>query len=254
MVLHHAAADWRRNTRPQIGAETRGRRFAQKHADSYVSIREPHQVSWVCANNHPIVLDGSPDERAIPETAPRPNAPAPGKGTTGLGGVEAWGLRIVAPYGGIIKESITPMTHEELSGYPVVIQIPVQWGDMDAYGHVNNTVYFRFFESARIAYLERCGFVQSYERARIGAILHSTSCRFRRPLTHPDEIQVGGRVTDMGADRFTMAYRIVSGAQGAVAADGTGLIVSFDYRKETKVPLPEDVRAGIERLERNATR
>lgn len=146
------------------------------------------------------------------------------------------------------------MTHEELSGYPVVIQLPVQWGDMDAYGHVNNTVYFRFFESARIAYLERCGFVRSYERDGIGAILHSTSCRFRRPLTYPDEIDVGGRVTDVGADRFTMAYRIVSGAQGVVAADGTGLIVSFDYRNGTKVPLPDDVRMRIERLEEHTTR
>ena len=41
-------------------------------------------------------------------------------------------------------------THAELAGWPVIVEIPVQWGELDAYGHVNNTVFFRWFESARI--------------------------------------------------------------------------------------------------------
>jgi acyl-CoA thioester hydrolase len=57
---------------------------------------------------------------------------------------------------------------------------------MDAYGHVNNTVQFRYFESARVEYLAKCGFLRSWEEDRIGAILHSTGCCFRRPLFHPD--------------------------------------------------------------------
>ena len=56
---------------------------------------------------------------------------------------------------------------------------------MDAFGHLNNIVYFRYFETARIHYFERCGFMATYEEDRIGAILHSTSCRFRRPLHFP---------------------------------------------------------------------
>lgn len=144
------------------------------------------------------------------------------------------------------------MTHPDLSDFSVVVRLPVQWGDMDAYGHVNNTVYFRFFETARIAYLAQCGFVHSYERDRVGAILHSTSCRFRRPLTHPDEIEVGGRASEVGEDRFTMEYRVVSGTQDAVAADGSGIIVAYDYRRGTKVPLPDEVRASIERMEQAA--
>lgn len=72
--------------------------------------------------------------------------------------------------------------HPELAGFPVVVTLPVQWGEMDAYGHVNNTVFFRYFETARIAYLERCGFTRTWETARVGAILHSTHCRFRQAL------------------------------------------------------------------------
>lgn len=143
----------------------------------------------------------------------------------------------------------SPPDHELLAGYPVVVRVPVQWGDMDAYGHVNNTVFFRYFESARVEYLERCGFTRSYEETRVGAILHSTRCRFRRALTHPDTVLVGATAREVEDDRFTHAYRLVSLARDEVAAEGSGVVVSFDYDRGEKAPIPEPVRAGIASLE-----
>lgn len=139
--------------------------------------------------------------------------------------------------------------HDLLAGYPVVVRAPVQWGEMDAYGHVNNTVFFRYFESARVEYLERCGFTASYDEVGVGAILHSTRCRFRRALTHPDTVLVGARAREIGEDRFTHAYRLVSESLGDVAAEGSGVIVSFDYGRGVKAPIPEPVREGIASLE-----
>ena len=130
-----------------------------------------------------------------------------------------------------------------MEGYPVVFETPIAWGDMDAFGHVNNTVYFRLFESARIAYLDRIGF-RGHDH-HVGPILHSTHCRFRRPLVYPDSVQVGARVTELSADRFAMEYRIVSRNSGEVAADGGGVVVSYDYEAGAKTPLPEAVRAAI---------
>lgn len=141
------------------------------------------------------------------------------------------------------------MAHQLLKDFPVTLSLTVQWGEMDAYGHVNNTVFFRYFESARIRYLERCGFTESYEEDRVGAILHSTSARFRRPLYYPDTVEVGARVSQMSEDRFTMEYRIVSLEQEAVTAEGQGLIVSYDYAAGHKTPLPEDVRRSVQGLE-----
>lgn len=141
------------------------------------------------------------------------------------------------------------MTHELLAGFPVVIELPVQWGEMDAYGHVNNTVLFRYFESARMAYFQRCGFTGSYERDKIGAILHSTSCRFRRPLFCPDTALVGTRVGDVGEDRVTMEYRVVSRTQNETVAEGSAIIVSYDYNRACKAPLPPAVRAAIATIE-----
>ncbi len=137
-----------------------------------------------------------------------------------------------------------------LAEYPVVITIPVQWGEMDAYGHVNNAVFFRYFESARIAYFERCGFLESMERDGVGAILHSTACRFRAPLFYQDTVDVGARVRDLSRDRFTMEYRVVSRTQGVVAGDGHGVIVAYDYAAGQKTALPDAVQRQIAALER----
>ncbi|MGQ0562906.1 MAG: acyl-CoA thioesterase [Gemmatimonadota bacterium] len=133
--------------------------------------------------------------------------------------------------------------HELLDGFAVVIEVPVAWGDMDAFGHVNNTVFFRYFESARIAYLDRIGF-----RGGNGAgpILASTHCRFRRPLVYPDTVLVGARVTELNHDRFTHEYRIVSLTTNQIVAEGGGVIVAYDYHTRAKCPIPAEVRARIE--------
>jgi acyl-CoA thioester hydrolase len=140
--------------------------------------------------------------------------------------------------------------HPALAEFSLTITIPVQWGELDAYGHVNNTVFFRYFESLRVLYLVRSGFAESYEKDKVGAILHSTECRFRRALFYPDTVEVGGRAVDVGDDRFTMAYRMVSEAQGEVVADGAGVIVSFDYVKREKTRIPDKVRKAIAELEK----
>jgi len=138
---------------------------------------------------------------------------------------------------------------EPLAGWPVVLRIPVQWGEMDAYGHVNNTVFFRFFESARVEYLAKCGFLRSWEENRVGAILHSTGCRFRRPLFHPDTAIIGGRAVEMEGDRFTMEYLVVSETSGEVAAEGAGVVVSYDYKVRRKCAIPDDIAVAIRALE-----
>ncbi len=136
-----------------------------------------------------------------------------------------------------------------LEGFPVVIELPVQWGEMDSFQHVNNVAYFRYFESARIAYLERIGHIETMNATGIGPILASARCDFKRPLTYPDRIFVGIRVSEMSADRFTMQFRIFSQKLQGIAAEGDGVIVSYNYRERRKAPIPQEVRRRIEELE-----
>jgi acyl-CoA thioester hydrolase len=83
----------------------------------------------------------------------------------------------------------------------------------------------------------------------VGPILASTNARYRRPVVYPDTVVIGARVTEVGPDRFTQEYRIVSRAQGEVAAEGGGTLVSYDYAAGRKAPLPERVREAIRALE-----
>ena len=114
-----------------------------------------------------------------------------------------------------------------LAGFHSITELQVRWGDMDAYRHVNNTVYFRFFESARIGYFQGIGF--GGQPQGVSPVLHTATCRFRVPLTYPDTVWVASRVTELGKDRFKMYQRVVSQQHQVVAAEGSNIIVAFDY-------------------------
>jgi acyl-CoA thioester hydrolase len=132
---------------------------------------------------------------------------------------------------------------------PVIIETPIAWGQMDAFRHLNNTTYFRFFESGRIAYFERLNFLEYMEETGVGPILASTSCRFKIPLTYPDTVSIGTRVSTIEDDRFTMEYAVVSHKHQKVAADGSGLIVCFNYTEKKKASIPDELKRRIEQLE-----
>jgi acyl-CoA thioester hydrolase len=114
---------------------------------------------------------------------------------------------------------------------------------------VNNVVYFRWFESARITYGRQIGLAETGEGKRIGPILAAISCNYRRQLNYPDTVHVGARITRIGKSSMTMEHRLVSEGLRAVAADGDSTLVSFDYLAQKTVPLPDHLRSRIEQLE-----
>jgi len=132
----------------------------------------------------------------------------------------------------------------QLSDFPIHVRMPVAWGQMDAFGHLNNTVYFRFFEDARIACFEAIGLNEHMAQHGEGPILAKTSCVYRQAITFPDEVFSATRIRDLGDDRFTMDYAIFSQKLG-LAAHGEGRLVMLDYASGSKVPVPEAVRAAI---------
>lgn len=139
--------------------------------------------------------------------------------------------------------------YSELTDFPVVIQIPVQWGDQDLFEHVNNTIPIRWFESARLVYLERCGLSELMATQRVGPILASMTADFRRQIQYPDSVHVGARITGVGHTSMTMEHAIVSQSQGATAVQGVSVVVVFDYEAQRPVPIPDGVRSSIETLE-----
>src|SRR6266513_295594 len=108
------------------------------------------------------------------------------------------------------------MTTALLGGFPVVIELPVVWGEMDSYRHVNNVVYFRYFENARLEYFRQLGWFEYETETGIGPILAATQARFRKPLTYPDNILIAARAGEIDDDRFTMEHIVVSQRLAAV--------------------------------------
>jgi acyl-CoA thioester hydrolase len=143
----------------------------------------------------------------------------------------------------------THTDHSDLSEFPLVIEIPLLWGDQDSFGHVNNTVYLRWCETARVDYLIRVGLWQMLDRERVGPILAAISCDYRKPLNFPDTVRVGTRVTRIGNSSFRMEHRVISRGLGVLAAEVNSTLVVLDYSKNKPVPMPVDVRKAIEEIE-----
>lgn len=138
-----------------------------------------------------------------------------------------------------------------INDYPVIIKIPLAWGDMDAFGHVNNVVYFKYFESGRISYFDEINFLDFMKKTGIGPILASTSCVYKIPLVYPDKITIGTKVDTIKENGFIMKYVVVSNRHEKIAATGEGVIVTFDYHENKKASMPMDIKKKIIDIEKS---
>ncbi len=133
---------------------------------------------------------------------------------------------------------------------PYTIRQSVAWGELDAYGHVNNTVYLRWFETVRFHYFELTGVIAYNERERQGPILARAEIDFCAPVSFPDELLLSVRVSRIGNSSFTMQNRVWSLGSDRLCARGECVIVMVDYgRGGEKVRVPEVIRAAIRALE-----
>nr|KAJ3421233.1 hypothetical protein HK105_004143 [Polyrhizophydium stewartii] len=142
------------------------------------------------------------------------------------------------------------------------MSLPVQWGDMDSFGHVNNVKYARFFESGRLYHFEQilrphlsAETYRSFITGRgIGPIVKSFSINFRAPCWYNDILTVAVRGDNLKRDRFTQRFVLVSHAQERVVADGDAVIVIYDYQKGAKTDIPPELLRAYEIGEREALR
>ncbi|RXJ73688.1 thioesterase [Veronia nyctiphanis] len=138
---------------------------------------------------------------------------------------------------------------DALKDYPVITEISVAWGEMDALNHVNNAVYLRYFETARLEYFSRFSMMEDIPKTKKGPVLGEVTCKYIRPVTYPDTLLIGSRVTNIGEDRFDMEYLAYSKAQGAVTTKGTAKTVMFDFANQCKTTLPSHIREAMEAIE-----
>ena len=137
-----------------------------------------------------------------------------------------------------------------LQGFPAVIVLPVLWGDQDLFGHVNNTIYVRWFESARVAYWDSTGMRDLLLPQNCGPILAAVHCNYRKQLKYPDTIHVGASVRHLGRTSLKIEHQVFSEYRGEVVADGESIVVVFNYVKQQSEVVSDELRRLIEDVER----
>ena len=121
---------------------------------------------------------------------------------------------------------------------------PIRWGDMDALGHVNNTVYFRYMEQTRIEWLyalaqEGVGYLSG-----TGPVIVNASCTFMVPIVYPGDVEVRMYLAEPGRSSIGSHYEL--DCAGKRMAEGDAKIVWIDLASGRSVPLPDQVRAKLD--------
>ena len=137
----------------------------------------------------------------------------------------------------------------DLYDYPVVVELPVVWGEMDAFQHVNNAVYFRYFESARVKYFDSINILDYMNNYAQGPILAQTNAKFLAPLKYPDTISVGIKGVRLESGRILQEYAVWSHETSRLVAKGDSLLVFFDYKAGRPCDIPEGLVKSILKLE-----
>ncbi len=131
--------------------------------------------------------------------------------------------------------------------YAHVTTLDTRWMDNDAYGHVNNVVYYSFFDTAVNRWLIERGVLQVATSAAIGLVVE-TQCRYLKPIAFPDRVAAGLRVAHVGRSSVRYEIGLFRNDDDDAAASGHFVHVYVDRVTRRTTPVPEDVRAALAAL------
>ena len=134
--------------------------------------------------------------------------------------------------------------------WTISTEIKVNWGDMDALGHVNHSVYAKWMETVRMMYFSEIGMMNLHDDSNIGPILARIEIDYKLPIVFPDVVTVSTSVSRIGNSSFDMRYKIESlSNNGKSAAIGSVVCVVLDYSSGMPHKIPPKLRESIARLE-----
>ena len=132
--------------------------------------------------------------------------------------------------------------------YPLRTEVRIDWSEIDAFGHINNLAILKYVQAARVKYLEAIGLMQSQAETKIGPILAATSCQYRRPLFYPGHVTVHSTVDAIKNTSFRMCHEVYN-EKSEIIAEAQDVLVLFDFDRQSKLAIPDDLRERIVKLE-----
>ena len=136
-----------------------------------------------------------------------------------------------------------------MPGFKFYHPIEVRYGDLDPQGHVNNASYLTYCEQGRISYIQHLGLWDGRSFSDIGIILADAHLTFRAPILYGHPVQVGVRVTKMGNKSLSMDYSLEDSQTRQELATGSSVLVTYAYRQQITIPIPQEWRAKIAAFE-----
>ena len=125
------------------------------------------------------------------------------------------------------------------------MRMPIRWGDMDAMGHVNNTVYFRYMEQARIGWFDALVPEETAWKST-GIVIANASCNFKRPINYPGTVEVKVYARAPGGSSVGTFYELRVDEDQQIYADGEAVVVFIDMGTQKPVRIPEDIRKRLQ--------
>ncbi|MDP2135756.1 MAG: thioesterase family protein [Sulfuritalea sp.] len=139
--------------------------------------------------------------------------------------------------------------HPGRADFPHFLAIPTRWMDNDVYGHVNNVVYYSYFDTVINEYLIREGGLDILDGTAIGYCVES-HCRYLAPLAFPEVIDAGLRVAHLGTSSVRYEIALFPQGESTPAAVGWFVHVFVDRTDDRPTPLPPRIRSCLERMQR----
>ena len=132
--------------------------------------------------------------------------------------------------------------------FPVSLELRIDWSELDIFNHVNNVMYFKYIQAARVNYWETIGLGGMISEDGIGPMLASTGCQFRKPLFYPGKVTIRSRIEFIKTTSFGIHHVLVN-EKDEIVAEAHDVVVMYNFKKAEKTPFPESLKLKVEQLE-----
>jgi len=135
-----------------------------------------------------------------------------------------------------------------MNGFSISLELRIDWSEIDLFGHVNNVAILKYVQAVRVNYLETIGLMQLQSETKIGPIIASTSCQFCKPLFYPGKLMIFSKVDSIKNTSFKIQH-VIYNDKNEISAEAQDIIVFFDFIKNAKLTISNEIREKIEELE-----
>jgi acyl-CoA thioester hydrolase len=136
----------------------------------------------------------------------------------------------------------------DFKDFPLKLDLRIDFSELDLFGHVNNVMFAKYVQAARVHYWEQIGLYENFKKTGIGPMLAAVTCNYFRPLFYPGNITMYARMEFIKNTSFGLHHLVIN-HKNQTAAEAHDVMVMYDFKREEKVLFPEDLRAATEAFE-----